>query len=84
MTGGCDFNHPRLPNLQLRDMEPDDLNKLLDGTQSHWVFSHFIKNIPVLERNCGTENAAASRVKELRERGQDAFWCNTLPLLYWY
>jgi hypothetical protein len=49
-----------------------------------WVFSGFINGVPVYERTCGTEEGAASRVKELRGRGKDAFWCNTLPKHFWY
>lgn len=54
------------------------------GRVNYWVFSHFIDRLPVLDRNCGTESAAARRVRELRARGRDAFWCHTLPRDYWY
>lgn len=50
----------------------------------YWVFSHCLDRVPVLERSCGTEQAAADRVKKLRERGLDAFWCTTLLRHYWY
>lgn len=50
----------------------------------YWVFSHFLHRIPVFDRSTGSEEGAARRVQELRRRGQDAFWCNTLPKHYWY
>jgi hypothetical protein len=58
-----------------------------DSDSYFYVFSHYIKDIPVYDRSCTFERDAKERVKECKERGQsDAFYTSQekMPNPYWY
>ncbi len=55
--------------------------------EHYYIFSHFINNIPVYERTCGTKRHAEQRVNELKEwygYSQAFYMYKELPLKYWY
>ena len=50
-----------------------------------WVLSGFIDRVPVVHGNAyNREQYAKEKVAELRARGKDAYYCNTLPKHFWY
>ena len=47
------------------------------GAQHWYVYSHIVHGIPVYDRTCGSEAAAARWVVDYRSCGMDAFYTRT-------